>query len=312
MDADGWLALAVSALAMVALARQVASPDLVMLAALAGLLVLGVIEPADALAGFASPALGAVAALLVVAAGVRATGGLDVAGRVLLGYPRSLSGAQLRLMLPTAGMSAFLNNTPVVALMVPVVLDWSRRTGVAASRLLLPLSYASILGGLCTLVGTSTNLVVVGVAAARAPELAFGLFDVAVLGIPAVAVGIVYVVLASRWLLPDRAPPTRSLENPREYTVAMAVAPTSPVAGKTIEEAGLRSLPGLYLLEIERGPDLLPAPGPATRLQADDVLIFVGVVAGVRDLRRIPGLAPATDQVRKLIFGRPFNTRLSC
>jgi len=301
MEPNGWVAVGVASLAMLALALQVATPDLVMMAALAALLVAGVLDPEQALAGFSTPALGSVAALLVVAAGVGATGGLDVAGRRLLGHPRNVGAAQLRVMLPTAGMSAFLNNTPVVALLVPVVLDWSRRTGVAASKLLLPLSYASILGGFCTLIGTSTNLVVVGMASRRFPEISFGLFDVAVFGLPAVFAGTGYVLLASRWLLPDRSRPTESLENPREYTVAMTVAPGSPVADQTIEEAGLRSLPGLFVLEVERGPDVLAAPGPTTRLRAGDVVVFVGVVAGVRDLRRIPGLEPATDQVRKLV-----------
>lgn len=285
---------------VVAMARNVAGPDVVLIGGLTALMALGIVDVPDALRGFASPAVMTVAVLFVVAAAMRETGALDLLARRVLGRPRLVATAQVRLMIPVVGMSAFLNNTPIVAMMVPLVLDWSRRTGIAASKLLIPLSYAALLGGVCTLIGTSTNLVVAGMAATLETPILIGMFDIAPLGVPVAIAGLVYVVIASRFLLPDTRGTPRSVDNPREYTVAMRVASDSPIVGQTIEEAGLRHLPGLYLVEIEREGDVMAAVGPEVRIRAEDLLLFAGIVDSVVDLRRIRGLVPATDQVHKL------------
>lgn len=305
MGWDAWTAIGVTLGIVVAMAINLAAPDLLMIAGLTVLLLLGIVTPEQAFAGFANEAVLTVAALFVVAAGVRDTGALDFVARRVLGRPRSLPSAQLRLMAPVAGMSAFLNNTPVVAMLVPIVGDWSRRIGIPASRLLIPLSYAAILGGTCSLIGTSTNLVVAGLARERDPDLAIGMFDIAAVGLPTLLVGTVFILVLSRWLLPRREGLTRSLENPREYTVAMRVEKDSEVVGRTIEQAGLRHLPGLYLVEIERDGELLVAVGPDERMYAGDTLVFAGIIESVVDLRKIRGLVPATDQVRKLAQPTP-------
>lgn len=289
---------------VVAMARSWATPDLVLMGGLTLLLTLGVVDHEAALAGFSSPAVLSIAALFVVAAGIRETGALDFIARHWLGRPKRTAEAQLRLMLPVSVMSAFLNNTPVVAMMVPLVMEWSRRTGGALGRLLMPLSYAAILGGGCTLIGSSTNLLIAGMAARELPGLELAIFDVAVLGVPVLILGMLYVLVASRWLLPQGDRDAAAGDNPREYTVTMRVQPGSPVVGQSVEEAGLRHLPGLYLAEIERGGHVLAAVDPSVRLQAEDRLLFAGVVDSVVDLRRIRGLVPATDQVDKLA-GRP-------
>lgn len=305
MGWEAWVTVAVTLVMVIAMARSLADPDLVLLGGLTLLVTLGIVPLESAFSGFSNEGVLTVAALFVVAAGVRETGGLDGILRRILGRPASLAMAQLRMMIPVTSVSAFLNNTPVVAMMVPVVTDWARRTNLPLSRLLLPLSYASILGGTCTLIGTSTNLVVYGLARQADPGLEIGMFDIALLGVPTMIVGVLYVILASPRFLPDRSGSQEIVERPREYTVAMRVEPSSPVVGQRIEEAGLRHLPGLYLAEIERGGEVMPAVDPETRIHAGDHLLFVGVVDSVVDLRRIRGLVPATDQVEKLKHARP-------
>jgi di/tricarboxylate transporter len=271
------------------------SPDLVLLGGLTILLVAGVVDPREALAGFGNEGLITVAVLFVVAEGLRQTGGITVIGQKLLGQPSSVRAAQLRIMLPTALMSAFMNNTPVVAMALPLIGDWARRVRLSVTHLLLPLSYAAILGGLCTLVGTSTTLVVNGLLLDEPGADKLGMFDIAQVGVPVMIVGLIYLLVTTVWLLPERKPAFTQQEDPREYTVEMIVDPGSPLTGKTIEEAGLRHLPGMYLMEIDRDGHVLAAVASSERLQGNDRLIFVGVVESVVDLQKIPGLKPAID-----------------
>ncbi|MBI4606057.1 MAG: SLC13 family permease [Planctomycetes bacterium] len=300
MEAHGWITIITVAGAAALLVATRIAADLVMIGAVALLMTVGVLTPREALAGMANEATATVGVLFLVAAALRATGGMEIVTRSVLGCPKSVTGAQARLMLPVTALSALLNNTPIVAMMLPVVSDWAKKHGLSVSKLLLPLSYAAILGGTCTLIGTSTNLVVHGLLVERRPELAMGLFDLAWVGVPCAALGIAYVLLASRRLLPDRRPVMSTLQDPREYTVEMLVEPGSPLVGSTIEQAGLRHLRGMYLMEIHRGGDVLPAVSSEERLHAGDRAVFVGVVDSVVDLQRIRGLAPATDQVFKL------------
>ena len=271
-----------------------------MLAGLFFQVLVGAAEPNAALAGFAHPAVISVAALLVVAAGLRDTGASGAVAPALLGLPRSEAAAQLRLMVPVAVLSAFINNTPVVAMYLPLVRDWARRIRVSASKLLIPLSFASILGGQLTLIGSASNLIVMGLYLAHLeaaglplPSPAATFWGPALLGLPAAAAGIAYLVGASRALLPERLQAEEDKTDPRDYTAQMEVLRGSPVAGATVEAAGLRRLPGLFLFEIERAGAVLAAPPPETRLLAGDILGFTGDLDSVVDLQRIRGLAPA-------------------
>jgi len=170
---------------------------------------------------------------------------------------------------------------------------------VSLSQLMMPLSYAAILGGLCTLIGTSTTLVVNGKLQDAGFE-SFSMFELGWVGLPCCVVGLIYILVFSRALLPDRRTAIEQLSDPREYTVEMLVEPSSPLIGSSIESAGLRHLPGMFLMEIDRGGHVLAAVSPNELLQANDRLVFVGIVESVIDLQRIPGLTPATDQVFKL------------
>ncbi len=304
---EAWLTLAVVGLVLFGLIRNIASPVVLLFGALGVLMTVAaltgterLVTPEVAVAGFGNSALVTVGLLFVVVAGLVHTGAVALITEPLLGRPRRLFTAQFRLLLPVATLSAFLNNTPIVALFLPVVHDLAKRTRLAPSRLFLPLSYASILGGTCTLIGTSTNLVVDGLMRREGDLPTLALSDLAWVGLPAAALGLGYILLFSRRLLPDTAPAVSAADDPRRYTVEVTVDRDGPLVGRSIEQAGLRHLPGLYLADIERAGQSLPAVAPSETLRSDDVLVFVGVVESVVDLHRLRGLSPAEPEVRKL------------
>ncbi|ANB03308.1 SLC13 family permease [Ectothiorhodospira sp. BSL-9] len=276
-----------------------AAPDLVFVGAVVILLLAGIVSPREAFAGFSNEGVITVAALYVVVAGLRETGGIQWIVQSLLGRPRSLWRAQVRLTTPVAVMSAFLNNTPVVGMLIPAVNEWARKLDLPVSRLMMPLSFAAILGGTITVIGTSTNLVVNGLLIDQTGT-GLGLFDIAWVGVPVALLGLVVMLVFGRYLFPDRRPPMSHIDDPREYTLEMLVEDDGPLVGRSIEEAGLRHLPGGYLMELDRQGTLIPAVSPQERLRSGDRLIFVGVVESMADLQRIRGLTPATGQVFKL------------
>jgi di/tricarboxylate transporter len=305
MGWEAWYTVGVLVLTFILLAWVNTSPAAIMWAGVALLFAVGILPVDKALAGLSNEGMVTVAVLYIVGAGISETGAIDFLAQRLLGKPRSTTVAIARLMIPTAAISAFINNTPLVAMLIPIVGDWAKKNRVAPSKVMLPLSIAAILGGCCSLIGTSTNLVLSGLydKALQAGKISGGplqMFDVSWVGIPAALAGIAFVILTSRWLLPDRRPALSHLADPRQYTVEMLVDAASPLAGKTIEEAGLRHLPGVYLAEIDRDGMVLPAVSPDERLRGNDRLVFVGVVDSVVDLQRTRGLKPATDQVFKL------------
>lgn len=289
MDLSAWITLGVLALTLALLISEKLAAELVLVLAMLVLLTLGVLDPQQALAGFSNEGMITVAAMYIVAAGLRDTGAIDFAVHRLLGRPRNLASAQFRVMAPTVALSAFINNTPVVATFLPAILTWAKRNRLTPSKLLIPLSYAAIFGGTCTLIGTSTNLVVNGLwKGSGQPGL--GMFDIAWVGIPSALTGMIYLMTIGRRLLPDRQTSTSAFENPREYTVEMIVEAAGPLVGRTIAEAGLRHLGRLFLIEIEREGRIVPAVGSSERLLADDRLVFAGDVEAIVELQRIRGL----------------------
>ncbi len=299
MGFEAWVTVSVLLAIVALLATTNVAADFAMIGGLTLLMIGGIVSPREALAGMAEPAMITVAALFIVAAGIRETGALYLVTERVFGRPKSILKAQLRMMLPVAGLSAFMNNTPLVAMLLPVVTEWSKKMALSPSKLLMPLSFATILGGLATKIGTSTNVIVSGLMLTQLGR-PMEMFELAALGVPAAVAGIVYMAAASRFLLPERKPALNRLEDPRAYTVEMMVEAGSALEGKSIEEAGLRHLSGMYLMEIDRSAQILTAVGPETKLQGRDRLIFVGIVESVVELQRIRGLKPATNQVFKL------------
>ncbi|MEM1028287.1 MAG: SLC13 family permease [Planctomycetota bacterium] len=338
MGWEAWLTLGIIALLAIGLVRGLAGPDTVLLGGMTLLVALGLFSDAfpsaaKAVSGFGNEAVVTIGVLFVIAEGLSRTGAMELLTRRLLGQPTSVRGAQARMLPAVAGLSAFLNNTPIVAMFIPVVNDWCKKTGLSPSKLLIPLSYAAIMGGSCTLIGTATNVFVDGmVRAAQANgealgplldsttgqrgDMSLGMFTISFVGVPAALIGLGYLLLVSDRLLPERRGGVSAFDTAnqdgearRNFTVEMMVTADAPFTNQTIEKAGLRNLPGAYLVEIDRGGDRLVAVGPEQTLREGDRLIFAGVVDSVVDLQKIRGLVPATDEVFKLDDPRP-NRRL--
>lgn len=262
--------------ALVAMAREWLPPDLILIAALGFLIAARVVDLEEALQGFADPTLLALAALFVVAAGLRRTGVLARAAHLLLGEGSGERRASFRLTGAVATSSAFLNNTPIVAMGIPAVLSWCRERGVSPSRLLIPLSYASILGGVCTLIGTSTNLVADGMLRSNGFR-GLGFFELGAVGLPLAIVGVAYLVFVAPGLLRERAGvDTEVLEGTVARDIHLVRVPAgSDVAGRTVAQAHLGSS-RLQLMRMVRADGTVVQVKPDVRLQPGDHLTFRG------------------------------------
>lgn len=298
---QGWYTVFVVCAAFFMLVKNVAPNDVVMVFVTTLLLIPGIITPSEALTGFSSVGILTIAVLFVVAAGIAETGSIGLLSEWVLGKTTSVFVAQLRLMLPLSFLSAFTNNTPLTAIMIPVIEKWCRATGIKPSKMMIPLSYACIFGGTCTIVGTSTNLIVVGLVAGLDPTLRFPFFEIGYVGLPIVLVGLTYMLLISPFLLPDReSPMDELLSHPREYTITVIVEHNSSIDGKTVGAVGLNAVDGLILVNlIRRGVDN-PNVSAETTLNSGDQLIFAGDVEKLVDLFMISGIKP-TNQDDKIV-----------
>jgi len=296
MDWQIAFTLSMIALALAVMIRELAAPDLVLMATLICFGATGILSPRETFAGFANPVVATVGALFIVSAALRETGALDMTLGRALGRSAGIRLSLLRMAIPVAGLSAFLNNAPIVAMMTPTVIDWARRTRVAASQFLIPLSYASILGSVTTIIGTSTILLVTGMVLDAGLE-PWGFFEPLPVGILIALAGLLYLILVAPTRLPIRVDAAEELDDrSREYTSAMRVTEGSPLDGMTVEEANLRNLPGLFLVEIDRGTHMITPVGPEQMLQIGDILVFAGVLSTIIDLQRIRGLQPAAPE----------------
>ncbi|VGO20777.1 SLC13 family permease [Pontiella sulfatireligans] len=297
---DAWFTMGTVVAVFLCVVLTRLSADTVFLGGTGLLMVVGVLDAKEALAGFSSSGMVTVGVLYVVVSGLQETGALLWISSNVLGRPTSVRGAQSRVMFPVLLLSGFLNNTPVVAMFIPMVLQWARRIGRAASLLLIPLSFASILGGMCTLIGTSTNLVVNGLYQHRYGGDGMGMFEITLLGLPCAVVGMAYLLLFSKKLLPQKKSIGEEFANPREYTVEMIVQPKSGLSGHSVQEAGLRQLPGGYLVEIIHEGHVHAPVAPSMILNDGDRLVFAGAVELILELRNLQGLQVAEDSLFSL------------
>lgn len=250
------------------------------------LVLANIISPEEALSGFANEQLAVIVVLLIISDMFRKSSVIEVLFNRLFGRSNTVSSFKLMMMSVVAGLSAFFNNTPLVAMMMPYVNSWSKKQGVAASKLLIPLSYAAILGGCITLIGTSTNLIVNGLAV-EAGFTALSIFDFTAVGLPMLVIGIVYLMFLGGRLLPDsRESEVDVFMSDRQYFVEAIIKKGSRLIGTSAKHAGFRNLEGLYLVEIVRNErNIYPIP-PDFVLEEDDALIFAGETTAVEEIKR--------------------------
>tara|TARA_R110002072_G_scaffold154_2_gene1039 strand:+ start:36655 stop:38430 length:1776 start_codon:yes stop_codon:yes gene_type:complete len=294
MDWQGWFSLFLTAGALIVLVLTRVGPHFVMMGVLTILSLFGILNSQEALVGFSNSGLITVAAMFVVAAGIHASGGIDLLVNKVLGMPTNARSAIARLFPPVVLLSGFLNNTPVVATMIPAIHAWSRKINIAPSKLMIPLSYTAILGGTLTMIGTSTNLVVNGQYQELTGTEGFSLFSITAVGLPVTIAGLLFIwCFLPKWL-PDRSD-KKAFANLREFTLEVAVDENGPLVGKTVVEAGLRNLDRVYLVEIERNGTIITAAPSEEKLFGGDRLVFAGDTEAISDLLRIQGIIPSAE-----------------
>lgn len=281
LSPEALFCIAVTVGAFVLFVTDLVTVDVVGLLAIVSLILGGVLTPDEALEGFASPAIITIGSMFVLAAGLGRTGVLDLLGH---GMKRLAGGSRVRLLIALFGTvavsSAFVNNTPIVVIFLPVVLGMAAKLDLAPSQLLLPMSYASILGGTCTLIGTSTNLLVSQVAKEHGyPPIP--MFEISGAGLIFAAIGFLFLATIGRSLLPRRSSVSTAVEagKIREFVTEIMFAEGSPLVGKSYQEA-IGKIPGIAPLMVIRGDDLYIAPlikNPATQfVRAGDIVLLKG------------------------------------
>ena len=242
--------------------------------------IFGILTPKEILSGLANEQIIVIILLLLLGDIIRKSNLIDRLFDKAFRRATTYRGFMTRMIAIVAGFSAFLNNTPLVAIMIPYVHNWSKRNNFAPSKLLIPLSYAAILGGCATLIGTSTNLIVNGMVTDQliVPGLKpLGMFDFTIVGLPMIIIGAVYLILFSNKLLPSKRDVISDFSSQtREYLVEAMVKNNSKFVGKTIGDAGLRNLKGLFLAEILRKEKRISAVSPYEIVREEDVLVFAG------------------------------------
>lgn len=296
LSAHAWITVATILSIFLVMARTRIPAEVAFLGALTVLLVTGVVTEEEGMAGFGSEPVVVHAAFFVIIAGLMQSGVLYWLTKNVLGDPRNYHRAIVKLMVPTSILAALLNSVNVVALFIDAVKIWARKLDIAPSKLLLPLSYAATLGGMCTLLGNSSNLIVAGLYMHQSGQT-MNLFEPLVPGLVLTVVGVLLVVLFQRFI-PPRESAEQSFETTSDYTVELLVPTDNPAVGETVEEAGLMQVKGGSLVEIVRFDKEIIMPVKKDEwILGGDRLIYAGQINEILELKRTHGLAAADHHV---------------
>ena len=305
MEWQMWTTIASVVVMFLLLAMSKIRPEFILLGILTFLMGIGILDVKEAVGGMSNKGMLTVAILFIVAASVQETGAIKYITPFLSAKPKSIASGQIRMMAPVTFLSAFLNNTPVVAIFIPAVAGWAKKAKIPVSKFMIPLSYSAILGGTCTLIGTSTNLVVNGQLMSMAKHPGLSMFEITKVGLPCAFIMFGSIMLLSRWLLPERSSAIEQMGSPKEYTTEMVIAPGSNLIDKTLAEAGFSEDNGVNVIEIIRNGEVLPAIEMTMKLKAEDRLVFSGGIDMISELQKTKGLSPVLDHIFKIDTPRP-------
>lgn len=283
-DVQPYLVLGLIFLLFISIYREWLKPAVSFLFAAVLMALLGIITPGQVLEGFSNQSIASVILLILITAGIRSNFNVEVFLDKIFVKATTYRRFLISMMTKVAVMSSFVNNTPVVVLMTPYVFSWGKKHNISPSKLLIPLSYATILGGMITLIGTSTTLVLNGFMLEQELE-GINPLDLLITGGIVASAGLLFLILFSNRFLPDRSDIIDKFEaNTREYLIEKRLSPNSPLIGKSIAQGGLRNLSGVYLVEIVRDNKLISPVSPKEVIQANDILIFAGNTDNIVDL----------------------------
>ncbi|MCF6185829.1 MAG: SLC13 family permease, partial [Bacteroidales bacterium] len=287
MSFDAIIVILVLLFLIVSLYTEIVGPTMTFIIAVIVLGMTHVLKPSEIIDGFSNEQIAIIIMLLLLGDIYRRTSVLDIFFNSIFKGAKTMKSFSARMMLIVAPLSAFLNNTPLVALMMPYVHTGAQKYKASVSKLMIPLSFAAILGGCTTLIGTSTNLIVNGLVTDQKiiPNLpGLGIFDFTAVGLPMLIIGIIYLLVFGQKLLPDHKSVIETIpEISREYIMEGRIKGSSSLIGKTIAEAGLRNLEGLFLFEILRENTRITAVPNDTILLEEDILLFTGNTKAIAD-----------------------------
>ncbi|MCP3739198.1 SLC13 family permease [Rossellomorea sp. BNER] len=277
-------------LMLVGLVFEIERPEVILASTVVLFLITGIITPEEATKGFSNEGMLTIGLLFVIAGSIQKSGIVDRVFHKLLQNTDTSKHILSKLLLPISLISAFINNTPIVITFTPMIRKWCEEKGVSPSKFLIPLSYATILGGTITIIGTSTNLVVHGLLIEKGLS-GFSFFQLAIVGIPITVIGLGYLIFFSSYLLPERKVNTiEEVDALREYTGEILINKNFPYINQTVEDAKLRSLKGLFLVSILRDQEHVTPVSNMTIIKENDRLLFTGDITTITELQNRKGM----------------------
>lgn len=291
----GWLTLGILGITIWALLVEIKPPEIILLGSCFAFLLFGILTPAEVLEGASKEIIPVIGLLCVMVRALEVNGALEWFGRRVLSTSKFYLRDFCSVFLPTGIMSAFFNNTVVVLLMMPIVRRWALKKGKAPSQFLIAISYAAILGGSCTLIGSSTNLIVQSLLLKNAPQAGFSFFEIGKIGLPLLLLGALFLC-AGCYFLPKREDPAEDAAiNFNSLFARFVVGKDSPLIGKTVEALTDQELQGTALLEVIRKGAKILRPGARFTLEEGDYLQIASDLNRLAELYKIEGLNPYTD-----------------